>query len=163
MTTTTAPRDAVPGEVRTDPLLRVRDLTVTFASRGRTSVRAVDGVDLDVAAGSTVGIVGESGSGKSVTSLAALGLLGRDVGRRPQHLAGLGQRHPLGGAGDAEVGDLDVAVGAEEDVLGLEVAVDDVERVEVVEREGDLGGVELGDRVGEALRDGRERPVERRR
>lgn len=64
--------------------------------------------------------------------------------------------------GEAEVGDLDVAVGAEEDVLGLEVAVDDVERVEVVEREGDLGGVELGDRVGEALRDERQRPVGQR-
>jgi peptide/nickel transport system ATP-binding protein len=75
--TTTDERDAVPGHTSSGvrPLLEVRDLTVTFRSRGRGDVRAVDGLDLDVAAGETVGIVGESGSGKSVSSLAALGLL----------------------------------------------------------------------------------------
>ncbi len=73
--------DAVPGATTgrsgSVPLLKVRDLSVTFGSRGRSDVRAVDGVSLDVFAGQTVGIVGESGSGKSVTSLAALGLLGK--------------------------------------------------------------------------------------
>jgi len=59
------------------PLLEVRDLRVTFKSRGRREVKAVDGVSFDVPVGATVGIVGESGSGKSVTSLAALGLLGK--------------------------------------------------------------------------------------
>lgn len=48
-----------------------------------------------------------------------------------------------------------MSVGAEQQVFGLEVAVDDVERVEVVERERDLGRVEFGDRVGEALAEGR--------
>ncbi len=72
-------QDAIPGQAlgKGAPLLEVRDLRVTFKSRGRKPVKAVDGVDLDVAAGATVGIVGESGSGKSVTSLAALGLLGK--------------------------------------------------------------------------------------
>jgi hypothetical protein len=43
-------------------------------------------------------------------------------------------------------------VAVEQQVLGFQVAVDDVVRVQVVQREGDLGGVELGDGVGEALR-----------
>jgi hypothetical protein len=42
-------------------------------------------------------------------------------------------------------------VAVEQQVLGLQVAVDDVVRVQVVEGERDLGGVELGDGVGEAL------------
>ena len=69
--------EAVAGLSQREPLLRIRDLSVTFRSRGRRDVRAVDGINLDVDAGSTVGIVGESGSGKSVTSLASLGLLGK--------------------------------------------------------------------------------------
>ena len=77
--TTTQVQDAIPGQGQGKgaPLLEVRDLRVTFKSRGRRPVKAVDGVSLDVAPGATVGIVGESGSGKSVTSLAALGLLGK--------------------------------------------------------------------------------------
>ncbi len=50
--------------------LVVRDLSVEIAGR-----RLVDGVDLDVADGSRVGLIGESGSGKSLTALALLGLL----------------------------------------------------------------------------------------
>jgi peptide/nickel transport system ATP-binding protein len=77
--TTVQAADAIPGQgvSAAAPLLKVRDLTVTFRSRGRRDVRAVDGLSLDVAPGETVGIVGESGSGKSVSSLAALGLLPR--------------------------------------------------------------------------------------
>lgn len=39
----------------------------------------------------------------------------------------------------------------EQQVLRLQVAVDDVVRVQIVEGEGDFGGIELGDGVGEAL------------
>jgi oligopeptide/dipeptide ABC transporter ATP-binding protein len=56
------------------PLLEIADLRVTFATADGVA-RAVDGVDLVVHAGETVGLVGESGCGKSVTSLAVLRLI----------------------------------------------------------------------------------------
>ncbi len=56
------------------PLLEIADLRVTFASEDGVA-RAVDGVDLTVHAGETVGLVGESGCGKSVTALAVLRLV----------------------------------------------------------------------------------------
>jgi peptide/nickel transport system ATP-binding protein len=53
------------------PLLRIRGLrTHFFLDEGL--VRAVDGIDLDVARGQVLGIVGESGCGKSVTALSIL-------------------------------------------------------------------------------------------
>ncbi|MEU1606193.1 ATP-binding cassette domain-containing protein [Micromonospora matsumotoense] len=55
------------------PLLAVHDLVVDLGRR-RTATRAVDRVNLTVAAGETVGLVGESGSGKSTIARAILGL-----------------------------------------------------------------------------------------
>lgn len=60
-----------------EPLLSVRDLSVTFTRHGEEPFTAVDKVSFDVRPGQTVGIVGESGCGKSVTSLAIMGLLPR--------------------------------------------------------------------------------------
>ena len=58
----------------------MRGLRTTF--RGETGeVRAVDGVDLSVARGRTLGIVGESGCGKSVTALSIMGLVPQPPGR----------------------------------------------------------------------------------
>jgi oligopeptide/dipeptide ABC transporter ATP-binding protein len=44
-------------------------------------VRAVDGIDLRVERGRTLGIVGESGCGKSVTALSIMGLVPQPPGR----------------------------------------------------------------------------------
>ena len=55
-------------------LLSVRDLQVHYTTGGGT-VRAVDGADLDVPAGSIVGLVGESGCGKSTLGRALMGVL----------------------------------------------------------------------------------------
>ncbi|HEU5095499.1 MAG TPA: ABC transporter ATP-binding protein [Reyranella sp.] len=56
------------------PLLELKQLAVSFATDDGT-VRAVDGIDLALQRGRTLGLVGESGCGKSVTSLAVMGLL----------------------------------------------------------------------------------------
>lgn len=57
-----------------DPLVQVRDLKVQFSVSGRRTLVAVDGIDLDIRRGETLGMVGESGSGKSTTGRAILQL-----------------------------------------------------------------------------------------
>jgi oligopeptide transport system ATP-binding protein len=66
----------------TQPVLDIRDLQVYFpVNRGvlfiknKGAVKAVDGVNLSIAPGETVGLVGESGSGKTTVGRAIIGLV----------------------------------------------------------------------------------------
>ena len=58
-----------------DPLIRVRNLKVSFRIDRHVVFDAVKGISFDIPQDTTVALVGESGSGKSVTALAMLGLL----------------------------------------------------------------------------------------
>jgi peptide/nickel transport system ATP-binding protein len=62
-----------------EPLLDVRDLSVTYQTRQRAN-RALDNVSLTLAKGETLGIVGESGSGKSTLSKAIMRLVNTQQG-----------------------------------------------------------------------------------
>ncbi|MGU3411238.1 dipeptide ABC transporter ATP-binding protein [Microbacterium sp. M1A1_1b] len=84
-----------PSDGRPDPAPAVdlRDVSVTFG-RGARAVHALQGIDIAVHAGETVGLVGESGSGKSTAARVALGLIaptsgtvslfGQDLRRAPR-------------------------------------------------------------------------------
>ena len=57
-----------------DELLQIKNLKTYFFT-GASPVKSVDGVNLAVDKGQTLGIVGESGSGKSVTSMSIMRLI----------------------------------------------------------------------------------------
>ncbi len=56
-------------------LLQAEGLRTSLDATGGTVVRALDGVDLEIARGETFAIVGESGCGKSMTALTLMRLL----------------------------------------------------------------------------------------
>lgn len=83
--------EAVPAQLKrawttSDPLLSVRGLKTWFPvssgvlQRTVAHVRAVDGVDLDIKKGETVGLVGESGCGKSTLGRTIIRLLDPTAG-----------------------------------------------------------------------------------
>jgi peptide/nickel transport system ATP-binding protein len=63
-----------------EPLLDIRGLQTHF-STDNGMVRAVDGVDIAIGRGETVGVVGESGCGKTVTAMSVLKLIAMPPGK----------------------------------------------------------------------------------
>ena len=74
----TATRPASPSsrERHGDNLLEIRGLKTHFFTQDGT-VKAVDGVSLEIKYGQTLGVVGESGCGKSITALSMMRLVER--------------------------------------------------------------------------------------
>jgi oligopeptide/dipeptide ABC transporter ATP-binding protein len=100
----TKPETAVP-TTGSDTIIDIRDLAVHFALRGGSlarlfgsdtgTVKAVDGINLQLRRGEVVGLVGESGSGKSTLGRALLGLAPATAGSivfEDQDLAQLSRR-----------------------------------------------------------------------
>lgn len=73
-----------PGVSGEEPLVRIRGLVREFQvpvpGRGRVTIRALSGVDLDIGAGTAYGLVGESGSGKTTLARCLLRLLDATAG-----------------------------------------------------------------------------------
>ncbi|HLJ62476.1 MAG TPA: dipeptide ABC transporter ATP-binding protein, partial [Stellaceae bacterium] len=73
--------EAVPSDPPPPVLMEGADVRVWFPVRGgflrrvRSQIKAVDGIDLQIREGETLGVVGESGSGKTTLGLALLRLL----------------------------------------------------------------------------------------
>ena len=89
---TEAVRGAEVEGVRPEVLVKAEGAEVHFKSargliHGRTArlIRAVDGVDLEVCVGQTLGVVGESGSGKTTVARAIVGLTPATGGKITLH------------------------------------------------------------------------------
>ncbi len=65
------------------PVVQIRSASKTFRMGGQT-VRGLHQVDLQIAAGETVGLVGESGSGKTTLARVLMGLIPPDEGSEVQ-------------------------------------------------------------------------------
>lgn len=61
-------------------LLQVKNLKTHFFTDAGV-VKAVDGVDLEIHKGETLGVVGESGSGKSITAMSIMRLIPEPPGK----------------------------------------------------------------------------------
>jgi oligopeptide/dipeptide ABC transporter ATP-binding protein len=63
------------------PVVQAQDLRILFSTQdGRATVKAVDGVSLQVQAGETFGVIGESGSGKTTLGRALVSLIAPTAG-----------------------------------------------------------------------------------
>ena len=61
-------------------LLNIENLHIHFVSKEET-VKALNGVDMKIQRGRTIGLVGETGAGKTTTALAVLNMIAKPQGR----------------------------------------------------------------------------------
>ncbi len=91
-------------------LVSIRGLTrqfqVTLPGRGKVSISALAGVDLDIPSGGAYGLVGESGSGKTTLARCLCGCRMRR--RAASRVAGRGRTHAHGARCDAPTRDAGV-------------------------------------------------------
>ena len=122
-------------------LLEIRGLKTHFATDDGM-VQAVDGVDLTIDRGETLGVVGESGCGKTVTAMSMLKLIAMPPGRI---VAGqiLWQGRDLVPLGRDEMGDIrgkEIAIIFQEPMTSLNPVYTVGEQIaEVVRRHEGLG------------------------
>src|SRR3954468_16190553 len=124
-------------------MITARGLARRFAGRGHTEVHAVQGVDLDVAAGELIAFLGPNGAGKTTTLRMLTTLLrptggtatvaGHDLRTDPAGVRrGIGYVAQAGGAGpDCQVRDELVLQGR---LYGLDAAAADRRAGELLER-----------------------------
>lgn len=101
-------------------VLSISGLRTQFRTE-RGDVKAVDGIDLSIREGETVGLVGESGSGKSVTALSTMGLVddpgevvaGEAILRDPDLVSTLSKRYPNPSFLDPEAGTIKLTAAPE--------------------------------------------------
>lgn len=62
------------------PVIKIRNLHTSFFTE-YGEIKAVNGIDIDIYSGKTVGVVGESGCGKSVTALSIMRLIPSPPGK----------------------------------------------------------------------------------
>jgi peptide/nickel transport system ATP-binding protein len=137
-----------------EPLLEIRGLKTHFATDDGM-VQAVDGVDLTIARGETLGVVGESGCGKTVTALSVLKLIAMPPGRivAGQILWQGRDLVPLSGAELDSIRGKDIAVVFQEPMTSLNPVYTVGEQIaEVIRRHERLGRRAALERTIEMLR-----------
>lgn len=63
-----------------EKLLDIKDLTIQYVTESET-VSAVNGLDIELNEGETIGLVGETGAGKTTSALGIMGLVPNPPGK----------------------------------------------------------------------------------
>jgi peptide/nickel transport system ATP-binding protein len=136
------------------PLLDIRGLKTHFTTDDGV-VQAVDGVDLSIERGETLGVVGESGCGKTVTAMSVLKLIPMPPGRivSGQILYQGRDLVPLGTAEMDRIRAKDIAMVFQEPMTSLNPVYTIGEQIaEVLRKHEDLGRKAAIEKTVEMLR-----------